>query len=174
MSNLPKHDASEALRTLIAATSEQFTKANLPKHRAFESLRAFMATPPEEIAKSFEAYTGSFAATQDTLAKQPTNLLDLYVTDAREIYQDMMSRPEHYSDRMTEIVNEMIVGKTGATDEEKNELLVTFMQRVEEKKPVHRPKQEEDDTIMMDGQLLTNLDADLIFEHQSPGDKILI
>lgn len=172
MRNLPKHEALEALRS---STTEKFVKRNLPKHEAHEALRTLIAAPPEQFAKSFKEYTGAFSATLDTKAQQPTNLLDLYVTDIREIYQDMMSRPDHYDTRLTEIVNEMALGGTSATDEEKNALLVVFMQRTaEKKKPAATRPKEEDDTVMMDGQLLSNLDADLIFEHQSPGDKILI
>lgn len=170
-------------------------KAHLPRHEPMEALRTLIAAPPEEKAKSYLEYVGAFSTTADTKKTRPTNLLDLYATDIREIYLDVQRRPDHYDERQREIVEALMMNlKKEITDQEKNDLLVTFMQRTVDKKERERKAQEEDrrrkkkeqeendEIVLEDGRTLSESVAaekaqqqyEGIFEKQDFGDKIIV
>jgi len=138
-----------------------------------EALRDLIAAKPEDAAKSFLDYCGAFAETADTTKTRPSNLLDLYLPDIREIYRDSVARAEHYDQRQHDCVSHLAtqsVLETPITDTEKNELLLTFMRRTAEKvvaKVASKPEPEE--IILEDG---TEPTAD-VFEKQNYGDIVL-
>jgi hypothetical protein len=146
----------------------------MTRHKHYDALHTLIASPPEEFAKSFETYSGTFAAVADTKPSRPSNLLDLYMTDPRELLRDTQLRPDHYSPRQKEIAQELIDKKEGATDEEKNALLLSFME-VSRPKKVKKPppKPEEDETVLEDGSKPQETE-ELVFEKQHPDDKTLV
>lgn len=171
--------------------------AHLPRHGPMEALRSLIAAPPEEKAKSYLEYVGAFSTTANTEKTRPTNLLDLYATDIREIYLDVQRRPGHYDERQKEIVESLMMSlplKRQVTDQEKNDLLITYMQRtvnkeererkaLEEYRQRKKREQEENDEIVLeDGRTLSESIAEEkarqeyegIFEKQDFGDKIIV
>lgn len=171
-------------------------KAHLPRHEPMEALRSLIAAPPEEKAKSYLEYVGAFSSTANTEKTRPANLLDLYATDIREIYLDTQRRPDHYDERQREIVESLMMSTPlkNVTDQEKNDILVTFMQRTvgkeererkaqeEDRRRKKREQEENDEIVLEDGRTLSESVAaekaqqqyEGIFERQDFGDKIIV
>lgn len=169
-----------------------FMEAHRPRHEPIEALRNLIAAPPEAAGKSFLEYIGAFTTTADTTKTRPTNLLDLYAQDIRAIYLDAEQRPDHYDERQHEILNHLMLQaplSRELTDEEKNELLLTYMRRSVSKEErnrkireqeARRKKQEQEeneDIVLEDGRTLAEAIEDEkhqgTFEKQDFGDKII-
>jgi hypothetical protein len=170
-----------------------FIEAHRPRHEPIEALRNLIAAPPEVAGKSFLEYVGAFAATADTTKTRPTNLLDLYAQDIREVYLDAQRRPEHYDERQHEMLNHLQHGaplSREMTDEEKNELLLTYMRRTisteererkireQDRQRKRREQEENEDIVLEDGRSLAEAIEDEkntgTFEKQDFGDKIIV
>lgn len=170
-----------------------FMKAHLPRHQPMEALRDLIAAPPEAAGSSFKEYVGAFTTTADTTKTRPTNLLDLYAQDIRELYLDAQRRPEHYDERQHELLNHLMTKaplSRPMTDAEKNELLLTYMRRTitkeererkikdQDSRRKKREQDEDDETIMEDGRSLSEtIEGEKgtgTFERQDFGDKIIV
>lgn len=170
---------------------ENFMREHLPRHQPIEALRTLIAAPQEAAGKSFLEYAGAFESTADTTKTRPTNLLDLYAQDIREIYFDAQRRPEHYDERQHAILQQLVAKLPGdITDAEKNELLLTFTRpsvpkeerdrriREQEKLRKKREQEENEEILLEDGRSLADAIEDEksngVFEKQDFGDKIIV
>jgi hypothetical protein len=175
----------------IPQAPKDFMQENLPRHQPIEALRAFMSAPQEASGKSFLEYVSAFESTADTTKTRPTNLLDLYAQDIREIYFDAQRRPEHYNERQHAILQQLVAKMPGnITNAEKNELLLTFIRPsvpkkerdrriLEQEKLRKKREQEENEKILLeDGRSLADAiedeKSDWIFEKQNFSDKIIV
>lgn len=156
-----------------------FLNTNLPRHTEYEALRYLIDGSPARAAQRLKNYVGIFSTTADVKSQKPSNLLEIYAPDLREIAEDCRQRPDHYDDRQKELIAHLVDRRplrTPATDLEKNELLLTFMRRSAAKsKETPKPKKEEDEEIVLeDGRTLSEVTADATFEKQDFGDIVLI
>lgn len=158
-----------------------------PKHEGLEQLQALrekLKAPPAHKGMQdwqdanlrftdFKKYQGTFARTSPPVAP-PKDMLEMYLgSDLRQLQQDMLERPDHYTDRQHEILQNLIHGVTVSpppTTQERDELLYSLVRPTEvarktkdliEKITEERNKEEverrseEDETIMEDGRTYT-------------------
>jgi len=164
---------------------QNFLEENRPRHLHLEAIQSLLGAPQEASGKSFLDYSSAFESVADTTKTRPTNLLDLYAQDIREIYLDSQNRPEHYNEHQHEVIARLLFGDGRVKDIDKNDLFLTFIRksvpkeerdrRIQEYERARRQKKEskEEEIVLEDGTVLDQAPHG-VFEKQDFGDKIIV
>lgn len=162
------------------AKPPSFLDLHAPKHKGLEEWDSLIKGMKEPVP--FTSHFSTMAPRQEG----PKTLLDFYLNgDIRQILEDSLERPDHYSDRQRQILLHLsasIPPNPPVTDLEKDELVYQWQRQTEleqkskevvEKITNARHDQEDNKIVMENGQTLTEW-TESSFERQDHGDKIII